>query len=287
MSNRTLIGVDLGGTNMRAGRVENHQIVELAARPTPARAEAHVVVEDLIDTITRVLTPEVTAIGIGVPSVVDVEQGIVYDVENIPSWREVHLKRTLEAHFHLPVHVNNDANCFALGEYHFGRGRGAKGMLGLIVGTGLGAGLILNGRLYSGVNCGAGEIGNIPFRDHTYEYYVCGQRFQRDCGMNGGELHKLALRGEGEALRIFHAFGRDFGKVIALILCAYDPDRIILGGSVSKAYGFYRAGMLEELKSFAFQQSLKRLAIEVSDEPQIAVLGAAALCLDALVAAKA
>ncbi|GLH71690.1 sugar kinase [Geothrix limicola] len=280
MANRTLIGVDLGGTNIRAGRVENHRIVKLAARPTPAKAEADVVVADLVRSIEDVLSPEVSAIGIGVPSVVDVEQGIVYDVENIPSWREVALKRILEDRFQLPVRVNNDANCFALGEYHFGKGRGSKSLVGLIVGTGLGAGLVLDGRLYSGVNCGAGEIGSLPYRDHTYEYYVSGPRFQREHGRNGGQLYEAALRGEAEALQIFEAFGRDLGKAIALAIYAYDPDRILLGGSVSKAYPFFRETVWAELRTFAFQQSLKRLSIEVSEEPQIAILGAAALCLD-------
>ncbi|HJV48038.1 MAG TPA: ROK family protein [Geothrix sp.] len=280
MANRPLIGVDLGGTNIRAGRVESHLIVNLAARPTPAQAEAGVVVADLIRTIEEVLSPEVSGIGIGVPSVVDVEQGIVYDVENIPSWREVPLKRILEERFKVPVHVNNDANCFALGEYHFGKGRGAKSLVGLIVGTGLGAGLVLNGRLYSGVNCGAGEIGSLPYHGHTYEYYVSGPRFQRDHGRDGGQLYEAALRGEGEALGIFEAFGRDLGKTIALAIYAYDPDRILLGGSVSRAYPFFREAVWSELQTFAFQQSLKRLSIEVSEEPQIAILGAAALCLD-------
>jgi glucokinase len=281
MRSGTLIGVDMGGTNMRAGRVEGGRIVSLAANPTPAAEAAERVVADLIRTIESVLTADTTGLGIGVPSVVDVEQGIVYDVENIPSWREVPLKRILEARFQIPVHVNNDANCFALGEYHFGKGRGTKSMVGLIVGTGLGAGLVLNGHLYSGVNCGAGEIGSIPYREHTYEHYVCGPRFQREFGRSGGELHEAALRGEAEALRIFQAFGRDLGKVIALALYAFDPDRILLGGSVSKAYPFFQEAVWAELKAFAFQQSLKRLTIEVSEEPQIAVLGAAGLCLDA------
>lgn len=283
MTTSTLIGVDMGGTVMRAGRVESGLIVSFEANPTPARAAAGVVVDELIRTIGSVFTRETAGIGLGVPSVVDVQQGIVYDVENIPSWREVPLKRILEDHFQVPVFVNNDANCFALGEYHFGKGRGAKSMVGLIVGTGLGAGLVLNGRLYSGVNCGAGEIGSIPYREHTYEHYVCGQRFQREFGQDGASLHEAALRGEAQAIQIFQAFGRDFGKVIALAMYAFDPDRILLGGSVSRAYPFFQAAVWAELKTFAFQKSLHRLSIEVSEEPQVAILGAAALCLDALV----
>ncbi len=282
MDPRILIGVDLGGTNMRAGRVEGSLIVDHVTRPTSATAGEDVVIKELIATIAKVFTRETAGIGIGVPSVVDVDQGIVYDVENIPSWKEVHLRRVLEEQFQVPVHVNNDANCFALGEYHFGKGRGARSVLGMVVGTGLGAGLVLNGHLYSGANCGAGEIGAIPYRDHTYEYYASGQLFLRDCGENGAVVHARALRGEVAALRVFQDFGRDFGRVLGLALYAYDPERIILGGSVSKAWPMFEKAAREELKGFAYQQSLKRLVIDVSEEPQIAILGAAALCLDAM-----
>ena len=147
MNSRILIGVDLGGTNMRAGRVEGSLIVDHVTRPTSSQAEADVVLKELCATIAKVFTRETRGIGVGVPSVVDVDRGVVYDVENIPAWREVHLKEALESRFQVPVHVNNDANCFALGEYHFGKGRGARSMLGMVVGTGLGAGLVLNGHL--------------------------------------------------------------------------------------------------------------------------------------------
>jgi len=280
MTAHSLIGVDLGGTHMRAGRVEQQSIVDLATRPTPVTTEADIVVADLIATIRQVLTSETSAIGIGVPSVVDVEQGIVYDAPNIPSWREVHLKRALEVQFQLPVHINNDANCFALGEYHFGKGQGARSLVGLIIGTGVGAGLILDGHLYSGVNCGAGEIGMIPYRDHTYEYYASGPRFQREWGRSGSDLYVAAQRGEAEPLAIFHTFGLDVAKVITVALHAFDPDRIILGGSVSRAYPFFKEAVWEGLKSFSYPQSLKHLAIEMSEEPEIAILGAAGLCLD-------
>ena len=275
MNESILIGVDLGGTSMRAGRVEDGLIVDHVTRPTSSSASAEVVVKELIATVAKTFTRETTGIGVGVPSVVDVERGIVYDVENIPSWKEVHLKDALEEHFQVPVRVNNDANCFALGEYHFGKGRGTRSMLGL------GAGLVLDGHLYSGVNCGAGEIGTIPYRDHTYEYYASGQRFQREYGENGAIIHARALRGELEACRAFREFGRDLGKVVTVALYAYDPERIILGGSVSKAFPLFKEALWDELQGFAYQNSLKTLSIDVSEEPQIAILGAAALCLDA------
>ena len=87
------------------------------------------------------------------------KEGIVIDVLNIPSWKEVPLKKILEDRFQKPVWLNNDSNCFALGEYHFGKGQGYSNMLGVTIGTGLGTGIILNGKLCSGANGGAGEFG--------------------------------------------------------------------------------------------------------------------------------
>src|SRR6202000_2139089 len=121
-------------------------------------------VEEVLDDITGVIDKllekdkDISAIGIGVPSVVDVEEGIVYDVQYIPSWKEVPLKKFLEARYKKPVFVNNDANCFAVGEYHFGKGKGVSCMVGLTIGTGLGGGIIINNKLFAGYNCGAGEF---------------------------------------------------------------------------------------------------------------------------------
>ncbi len=278
---RILIGVDLGGTNVRAGRVEGDRITAHVARPVTSRGTESQVLQEVCGIIERVLTPEVTGIGIGVPSLVDLEKGIVYSVENIPSWKEVHLKAYLEDRFHLPVIVNNDANCFAVGEFHFGQGKGLRHMVGIVIGTGLGAGLIINGRLYSGTNCGAGEIGTIPFRGHTIEYFASGTRFVRDLGVNGAILHERALDGDPKALEAFNAFGADFGHALMTALYAFDPEMVVLGGSVAKAFPLWEAAMKTKLSAFAYPHALKRTTIVASQEPHIAILGAAALLLDA------
>ncbi|WLT33464.1 ROK family protein [Geothrix sp. PMB-07] len=281
MESKTLIGVDLGGTNMRVGRIEDGQVVALASRSTPATAPEEAVLEALAALIAEVFTPNVSAIGVGVPSVVDETLGIVYHVENIPSWQEVHLGEFLMRRFDRPVFVNNDANCFAVGEFHFGLGQGFRHMIGMVVGTGLGAGVIMNGQLYTGSNCGAGELGTMPYRDHTFEHYASGQTFERDFGLAGSVVHSRAMKGDPKALEILTAFGRDFGQVIMATLYAFDPELIVLGGSVSKAFPFFETGMRQTLGGYAYQHALRRLLIRVSEEPHIAVLGAAALCLEA------
>lgn len=133
------IGVDLGGTNMRAGRIVGDRLVAQGSAPTPKdAADCEETLEALIEVIRSVWDESVVAIGIGVPSVVDREKGIVYNVVNIPHWEEVHLKEILEACFSVPVYVDNDANCFALGERIFGEGKTVDNFVGLTLGTGLG-----------------------------------------------------------------------------------------------------------------------------------------------------
>src|SRR5512139_414819 len=140
---KPIIGVDLGGTKVSAGRVENGRLAGLASAPIDSRSSEQEVLEVLARTIARVFTPDVAGIGVGVPSVVDIDQGIVYDVQNIPSWKEVPVGRILAGRFERPVYVNNDANCFAAGEKHFGKGKPYLHFAGVTLGTGLGTGLII------------------------------------------------------------------------------------------------------------------------------------------------
>lgn len=281
MKMQTVIGVDLGGTNVRAGKITGQKIAAYRARAITADGSQEQVLQEIRATISAVLDRRVRSIGIGVPSLVDVDKGIVYTVGNIPSWQKVPLKKILEKSFGIPVHVNNDANCFALGEFYFGAGRGCQHLVGIILGTGLGAGIIINGKLYCGRSCGAGEIGKIPFREHTVEYYGSGQFFRQQYGMDGAMLYDQARQGDARALEIFAAYGECLGQALMIALHAYDPEIIVLGGSVSKAWPFFEKALRRKLESFVYQHALARVAIKPARTPKISVLGAAALCYDA------
>lgn len=281
MSEKAVIGIDLGGTNVRVGKVRDNELIDHFGRPISGQAAEDVVMGEIKEAIDRVFDTNVAGIGIGVPSVVDVDKGIVYSVANIPSWEKVYLKDKLEKVYGVPVHVNNDANCFALGESYFGKARNYRNVVGLILGTGLGTGVIINNRLYNGSNCGAGEFGHIPYKDSEFEYYCSGRRFTREYGVGGEVLYERALKGDKEALDIFEAFGLDLGNAIQAILYAVDPEIIVLGGSVSKTYPFFEKGMKETLKSFKYQHALERLVFARSEIEEIPILGAAALYFDA------
>jgi glucokinase len=281
MSKQAVIGVDLGGTNVRAGKVIGREMTGHRARPITSQGTQDLVLQEIRETISVVFDKQVSAIGIGVPSLVDVDKGIVYTVENIPSWKEVPLKDILEQSFQVPVYVNNDANCFALGELYFGAGRGFQHLVGMILGTGLGAGIIISGKLYCGRNCGAGEIGTISHREHTVEYYCSGQFFQHHYGVDGGTLYEQARQADAQALEKFAVFGDNLGQAVMIALYAYDPEIIVLGGSVSKAWSFFEASLRHRLTDFTWQHALDRLIIQPSETAEIAILGAAALCYDA------
>lgn len=280
MKSGRIIGVDLGGTNVRAGIVSGETVLHLQAKSIRSQGSEEEVLEDIFSIIDVLVRERVDGIGVGAPSVIDLRTGNVLDVQNIPSWKNVPIKKILERKYKLPVLVNNDANCFAAGEKFFGRGKNYSDVVGLIIGTGLGAGIIAGGRLYSGANCGAGEFGMLPYLDQNYEYYASGQFFMNVHGTKGHVLFEKATQGDRQALGIFQEFGRHLGEAIKAICYAVDPEIIVLGGSVSKAYPFFKDSMWNSFRTIVYSLVRERLKIEVSEIENIGILGAAALFLD-------
>jgi glucokinase len=284
MTDKKVIGIDLGATNIRGAIVTANQTAGI----TPISARIHTdgtqedVVKDIFQVIDSLMTKEIVAIGIGVPSVVDVAEGIVYDVQYIPSWKQVPLKSILEAKYHLPVLVNNDANCFALGEYYFGGDRKAPSMVGLTIGTGLGGGIIINHKLFPGYNCGAGEFGLLPYKDNILEFYCSGSFFKNVYGLDGLQVFEAAKKGDPHALNLYAELGTHVGQAIKAVIYTYDPELIVLGGSVSHAYDWFKDAMWSEIKTLAYGQSAQRIRIVVSELTNSGILGAAALYYNAL-----
>jgi glucokinase len=280
MNDQKVIGMDLGASNIRGGLIHGHRISDIHSRRIQSAGTVEEVLEDIYAIIDLLIEKDVSAIGIGVPSVVDVEQGIVYDVQYIPSWKEVHLKSILEDRYHVPVFVNNDANCFVLGEYYFGKGAGNENLVGLAIGTGLGAGIIINHRLYAGPNCGAGEFGMVDYLDHCFEYYCSGQYFQNVYHMDGQEVFDKAKAGDSRARLWYAEMGMHLGNAIKMIMYTYDTSLIIFGGSVRHAYPFFSKTMWDRINSFAFSKSLAKFRIELSELENSGILGAAGLYLN-------
>src|SRR5664279_775580 len=282
MNDQKVIGLDLGASNIRGGLIHGDRISQIHSRRIQSAGTVEEVLDDIYAIIDLLIEKDVVAIGIGVPSVVDIEQGIVYDVQYIPSWKEVHLKSILEERYHVPVFVNNDANCFVLGEYYFGNGIGMQNLIGLTIGTGLGAGVIINHHLFAGPNCGAGEFGMVDYLDHCFEYYCSGQYFQNVYQLDGQIVFEKAKAGDKQAQLYYAEMGTHLGNAIKMILYTYDPSLIIFGGSVRHAYPYFQETMWQRINTFAYTKSHSKFRIELSDLENSGILGAAGLYYDQL-----
>lgn len=282
MINSNTIGIDLGGTNIRAGKVIGKEIAKIGTEKIKKNGAAEEIVEQLFGVTEKLIDESVEAIGIGVPGLVNEERGIVFDVLNIPSWKEIPLKQLMEERFQVPVLINNDANCFAVGEYYFGKGIEGGSMVGLTVGTGLGAGIIIKGKLYSGKHCGAGEFGMIDYLDRFIEYYASGQFFQNVYQTDGEVVFQRAQSGDEKALQMYAEMGAHLGNAIKTILYALEVDHIVMGGSVRFAYPFFEQAMWQRIRTFAYQRTVDELTITISELENSGILGAAALHYDSI-----
>ncbi len=270
------LGIDVGGTNLVLGLVQDGKIVKRVSTPWfPREATLEQTIDILSEQISGILTPDTEKIGIGVPSVVDINRGIVYDTANIPSWTEVPLKDLLEARFHLPVSLNNDANCYAMGVYE-GYPADAKPEVLVVItlGTGVGMGIVDRGRLFCGANCGAGELGTLPYRSATLESF-CSKQFFAGSGWDSLSASEAAHNGDPRALVLFNDLGKHLGDLLTTVMFAYDPSHIAFGGGIAYTYPLFRQSMEARLKrDFPYRKSLERLTIDVCTGDDIPVVGA-------------
>ncbi len=280
IKNSSVIGIDLGGTKVQTGLIDQGQLRQVFTKEINSSGSEIEVLNEIFHMIDKYENRSFSGIGIGIPSVVDIETGIVYDVVNIPSWKEVHLKEILEKRYNVQVNVNNDANVFVLGEKYFGCAKAFRNVAGITLGTGLGGGLIINDKLYSGENCGAGEFGEIPYKETKLEDYCGSQFFLRNFDASGEELFTLVEKGDEFGKHAFRELGFHIGNALKIIVLAVDPEIIVFGGSISKSYEYFKDSMMDQFKTFVFSKSVERLEIKVSDTKNVALLGAAALCFE-------
>lgn len=275
---KNIIGIDIGGTSIVGGRIERDKISVLIKEDTLATIGGDATIDVLTRIIDRLVTPNTEAIGIGVPSVVDRERGVVYNVQNIKDWDEVHLKAILESRFNIPVFIDNDANCFAMGERIYGKGKSFLNFVGITLGTGVGGGIIQNGHLLNDANCGSGEFGELPYLDSILEEY-CGSRFfPREGGLNGLEAATRAREGDKQAIELFNLYGKHLSILVKVILLVIDPEAIIFGGSISGSFDLFEKAMYKGLSDFPYPKSIQKIKITYSELQETGVLGAGALC---------
>lgn len=267
------IGVDLGGTKIRAGVIgPDNKVVESRTECCRSDSSKEGVIAQIADLISTYFNDGTELIGIGVPAIVDAD-GVVYDCVNIPSWDRVELKAELEKRFGVPVKVNNDCNCFALGVHASEISRDYRDLVCMTLGTGVGAGIILDGKLYTGRNCGAGEIGTIQYKGSNYESW-CSSNFFHMKGITGKDAFTAAEAGDPEALKVWDEFGFHVGELLKMCLFAYDPEAIVIGGSISNAYKYFEKSMKASLATFPYSGVVETLAIAADPSGDHMLVGA-------------
>lgn len=273
-----VLGIDIGGTSIVGGKIEDGRIVGQSKAGTRASEGGDVSLGVLKSVVAELVDGQTRAIGVGVPSVVDRKTGIAYNVQNIAGWDEVDIRGILEREFGLPVFVDNDANCFAFGEKIFGKGREFSNFVGVTLGTGVGSGIISAGRLLPDANCGSGEFGEVRIGGVKFDDWCGSHFFPDETGMSGAELSALARRGDAKALKAFEEYGRRLSELIKLIVLVLDPEAVIFGGSIAKSFDFFGDAIRANLVDFPYPKSIEKLRILASDSNDSGVLGAASLC---------
>ena len=273
-----LLGIDIGGTTISMGLVDRTGVVGKACFDSFRHgASLDETLEYLSECIGKVITPDVERIGVGVPTLVDPYKGIVYNAMNIPSWKEVHLRDFLEKRFGIPAAVNNDANCFALGaaaklpdNYEV--------VVGVTLGTGTGVGIVVDGKIMCGANCGAGELCSVPYNGADYESF-CSQKFFLSNGWKSGrEAAEAAQASDQKALQFFEEFGRHLGEFLTLVVYAYDPGCIVIGGGIAHTAPWFKDSLARTLRSrYPYAHAINKLSIRFMPEDDIALLGASLL----------
>ncbi len=256
------IGIDFGGTTIKSALVENGRIIQ---RGTTIDTQQYSGPDAILDAMVAVIEdlrkvePSVSAIGIGLPGLVDSLNGIVHELTNVPGWCDVALRSLLQKRTGLHVIIENDANAMAYGEWKYGAAQNGQHVVCVTLGTGVGGALILDGRLYRGAQLGAGEIGHMsidyqgrpgPFgNDGGLEEYVGNQQIAeravelyRAAGQEKTlaectplELGARAQAGDAVAQKLWEDLGTEVGSALASVVWLLNPDTIVIGGGVAKA----------------------------------------------------
>jgi glucokinase len=273
----SFIGIDLGGTTIKGGLLVSGRIVRKETLPVNKELSGEQITGDICSLISSLRDKNVQGIGCAVPALIRHDKGVVYGFSNIPGLDDVPLKNILEKQFHVPVCLQNDANCFVLGEFQSGLAKNYRDIVGLITGTGVGAGIIIDEKLYNGTNYGAGEFGMISYKDKNFEAYCSGRFFTSFYNIPGEELAERAALGDADALAAYHEYGGHMGELLKLVCYTLDPQLIVIGGSVSQSFSYYKQALIQSMKSFFFAGG-KPAVIKPSVTKDIAIYGAASLC---------
>ncbi len=292
MSKPLAAGVDLGGTKIRTGLVDKDGRVMAppVTVPTEADREASLVVANIVRCVDQCLAEaghsreDLLGIGIGSPGPLDIENGIVLGATNLPTLNNYPLREKLREALSLPVELNNDANVFVLGEARGGAGRGQSIVFGVTLGTGFGAGLVIDGRIFNGATGTAAEVWNFKYGEGIIEDYISGRglkgTYTRKTGrtLRPREIAEAARAGDADAIATFNEFGTHLGVALSYIVNVIDPGILVVGGSIANDWELFRDSMEASLRPNINEMPRMKLRVVPAElGPDAAVVGAAML----------
>lgn len=285
-----VIGVDLGGTAIKLGRVSlDGSCSQFLSVDTPQPSTPEAVAHAIALAVEQLKQDSnCLAIGVGTPGPTDANGRIAKIAINLAGWNDVPLADWLEAKTHLPVTVANDANCAGLGEAWLGAGSPFRHTIMLTLGTGVGGAIILNGELFTGHYGAAGELGLITLNPDgppcnsgnrgSLEQYLSIGAIRRATGKEPSELGRLAATGNKEALKFWQNYGKLLGAGLTSLIYILTPEAVIIGGGVSASSEFFFPATKAEIESRVMKTSrlnLQLLTAQLGN--QAGIVGAAKL----------
>ena len=284
------IGIDVGGTNVKIALVDdNGKIIYSNSVPTYAKMGYEYTVNNIKQAIrdlmkeTNTTTSDIEGIGFDFPGQVDCKTGVVKLAPNIPGWVNVPIAQMIEDEFHIPTRIDNDVRCAALGELKFGAGKGCENFICITVGTGIGSGIVINGKVVRGATNAAGELGHIKLQMNGGPICGCGDtgcleafasgpaivamaqeyikggkstKFREMAAAEGGEITpymvaKAAEEGDPVAKRIFEIVGEYIGIGLTSVINLLNPEKVIIGGGVAESGELLLAQIRKTIKERA------------------------------------
>ena len=295
MNKEYYIGIDIGGTKcaILAGTVDM-EILDKIQFATETHKGPDYAINNLINNTDLLINKygkhNLKAIGISCGGPLDSKRGIILSPPNLPGWDNITITKLFSEKFNVPVHLQNDANASALAEWQFGAGKGTENMIFITFGTGLGAGLVLNGKLYTGTNDLAGEIWNIRLAEDGLEPNGKKGSFEGFCSGSGiarfgqkiisdklkkgidvpfcsnlekvneidtKQLAEAAINGDQTAIEIFNISAEYLGKGLSILIDILNPEKIIIGSVYARNPQLFKSACQKVLKEEALEPARK------------------------------
>ena len=285
---RNRIGIDVGGTNVKIALINSEGKI-LYSNSVPTRAEmgyeytVNNIKQAIKDLINTTNATNIEGIGFDFPGQIDYKNGIVRLAPNIPGWVDIPIAKIIENEFKIPTKIDNDVHCAALGELNFGAGKCCENFICMTVGTGIGSGIVINGKLVRGAANAAGELGHIKLQMNEGPLCGCGDYGCLEAFASGPSIVKMAkeyllggkstkyqelagkeeitphivaqaaLEGDPVAQQIFTKMGEYIGFGLSSVINLLNPERIIIGGGVANAGDILLEPIRETIKKRAMK----------------------------------